>query len=143
MAIGARRPKAGLAYHTDRGRQCASRDYLLALHAADITCSMSSKGNCWDNVPAKSSFATPSFEEFRHCESNTREALRDKALRNFCWYNAHRRHSTLGLLSPATFEAQTRTATCAAGNLKPPVRCSCASPPGPAAKHANGLSRFH
>ena len=114
MAIGMRRPKAGLLHHTDRGSQYASRDYRQALQAAGIVCSMSRKGNCWDNAPAESFFATLKVEELRHFEFNTRDEARDKVLQYICWYNAHRRHSTLGLLSPATFEAQTRTATCAA-----------------------------
>ena len=46
MAIGTRRPKAGLLHHTDRGSQYASRDYRQALQAAGIVCSMSRKGNC-------------------------------------------------------------------------------------------------
>ena len=77
-------------------------------------CSISRKGNCWDNAPAESFFATLKVEELRHFEFNTRDEARDKVLRCICWYNAHRRHSTLGQVSPATFEAQTRTATCAA-----------------------------
>ena len=66
------------------------------------------------DAPAKSFLATLKVEEPRHFEFNTRGEARDKVLRYICWYNAHRRHSTLGLLSPATFEAQTRIATCAA-----------------------------
>ncbi len=75
---------------------------------------MSRKGNCWDNAPAESVFATFKVEELRHFEFTAREEARDKVLRYICWYHAHRRHSTLGLPSPATFEAQTRTATLAA-----------------------------
>jgi hypothetical protein len=70
---------------------------------------MSRKGNCWDNAPAESFFATLKVEELRHFEFNTREEARDKVVLYICWYNAHRRRLTLGLLSPATFEAQSRT----------------------------------
>jgi transposase InsO family protein len=87
MAIGTRRPAAGLVHHTDRGSQYASRDYRQALQAAGIDCSMSRKGNCWDNAPAESSFATLKVEELRHFESNTREEARDTAMRNSCCYN--------------------------------------------------------
>ncbi len=111
MAIGTQRPAAGLLHHTDRGSQYASRDYRQTLQAAGIVCSMSRKGNCWDNAPAESFFATLKVEEPRHFEFNARDEARDKVLRYICWYNAHRRHSPLGLLSPAAFEVQSRTAT--------------------------------
>ena len=75
---------------------------------------MSRKGNCWDNAPAESFFATLKVEELRRFEFNTRDEARDKVLQYICWYNAHRPHSTLGQVSPATFEAQTRTTTLAA-----------------------------
>jgi transposase InsO family protein len=78
-----------------------------ALQAAGILYSMSRKGNCWDNAPAESFFATLMVAELRHFAFNTRDEARDTVLRYICWYNAHRRHSTLCLLSPATFEAQT------------------------------------
>ncbi len=120
IALHAPAAVAPLAFETSRSfttptaATSAKRDYRQALQAAGIVCSMSRKGNCWDNPPAESFFATLKVEELRHFEFNTREEARDKVLRYICWYNAHRRHSTLGQVSPATFEAQTRTATCAA-----------------------------
>ncbi len=75
---------------------------------------MSCKGNCWDYVLAESFFATLKVEELRHFQFSTRDEARDKILRYICWYNAHRRHSPPWPAIPATFEAQTRTATCAA-----------------------------
>jgi putative transposase len=58
-ALGHRTPaNAGLVFHSDRGSQYASADYQSALQAANITCSMSRKGNCWDNAVAESFFGT-------------------------------------------------------------------------------------
>jgi hypothetical protein len=88
----------------------ASRDYRQALQSADIVCSMKRKGNCWDNAPAESFCATLKVERRRHFGFNTR----DTDLRYICWCDTHRRHSTRGLLSGATFKVQTGTATCAA-----------------------------
>lgn len=105
MALGARRPAAGLIHHTDRGSQYTSNDYRDALKGAGLVCSMSRKGDCWDNAVAESFFATIKVEELRHHDFATREHARDAILQYLCWYNAHRRHSTLGLVSPARFEA--------------------------------------
>jgi transposase InsO family protein len=90
------------------------REYRQALQAVGIVCGMSQQGTCWDIAPAENFFATLKVEELRHFEFNTRDEARDKVLRYICWYNAHRRHSTLAQVSPTTFEAQSRTATCAA-----------------------------
>ena len=49
MAIGQRQPKAGLLHHSDRGSQYASAEYQRQLLAAKMVCSMSRKGNCYDN----------------------------------------------------------------------------------------------
>lgn len=105
MALGTRRPSAGLIHHTDRGSQYASKDYRKALDNAGIVCSMSRKGDCWDNAVAESFFATIKVEELRHHDFATRDEARDAILHYLCWYNAHRRHSTLGLVSPARFES--------------------------------------
>lgn len=50
MAIGRRLPGVGLVHHSDRGCQYASRDYRRALESSGLVCSMSRKGNCWDNA---------------------------------------------------------------------------------------------
>lgn len=52
------RPREGLLCHSDRGSQYASHDYQKRLQDAGMVCSMSRKGNCWDNAPTESFFAT-------------------------------------------------------------------------------------
>ena len=114
MALGTRRPPPGLLHHTDRGSQYASGDYQDALTRAGLVCSMSRKGNCWDNAPAESFFASLKVEEIAHRDFDTRDQARLAILEYLRWYNAHRRHSTLGNLSPARFEALTSPAQVAA-----------------------------
>ncbi len=57
-AGGRRVPNQGLIHHSDRGSQYASADYQDALKDRGVVCSMSRKGNCWDNAVAESFFAT-------------------------------------------------------------------------------------
>ena len=105
MAIGLRRPPVGLVQHTDRGSQYASNDYRQALRAAGIRCSMSRKGNCWDNAPAESFFSTIKTESLHGKSFATRTAARAAIGDYIRWYNAKRRHSTIGLVAPTAFEA--------------------------------------
>ena len=107
MAWFRRHPAPGLIFHSDRGSQYCGHEFRETLAGYKMRSSMSRKGNCWDNAPAESFFATLMVAELRHFAFNTRDEARDTVLRYICWYNAHRRHSTLCLLSPATFEAQT------------------------------------
>ena len=58
MALDRQLPVAGLMAHSDRGSQYASEAYQRLLQGHGITCSMSRKGNCWDNAPRESFFAT-------------------------------------------------------------------------------------
>jgi putative transposase len=106
MALWRRKPAKGLLHHSDRGVQYASTDYQRALGDAGIGCSMSRKGNCWDNACVESFFATLK-KELIH---DTRYATREDAKQDvFEWievfYNRQRRHTTLGYRSPAEFEA--------------------------------------
>ena len=56
MALRRRTPAAGLVHHSDRGCQYAAADYQRLLADHGIVCSMSRKGNCWDNAPTESFF---------------------------------------------------------------------------------------
>ena len=104
-AGGRRLPNAGLVHHSDRGSQYASGDYQDALAEAGVVCSMSRKGNCWDNAVAESFFATLKTELVYLRRFATRAEAR-AAIFEFIesFYNRERRHSTLGYLSPVEFE---------------------------------------
>jgi putative transposase len=105
MALGQRKPEPGMIHHSDRGCQYASHAYRGALATAEITCSMSRKGDCWDNAVAESFFATFRAELSDHCLWLTRAQART-AIHDFIerFYNRQRRHSYLGYVSPVEFE---------------------------------------
>jgi len=104
-AMGRRAPDAGLLHHSDRGSQYASGAYQDALREKGVVCSMSRKGNCWDNAVAESFFATLKTECIYSRRFATRAEARE-AIFHFIevFYNRHRRHSTLGYVSPMEFE---------------------------------------
>jgi putative transposase len=114
MALARRRPAQGLLHHSDRGSQYASGDYQRVLAQHGIVCSMSRRGNCWDNAVAESFFATLKVELVHDATWNTRAAAR-RALFEYLepFYNGRRRHSALGYLSPRAFEQQWQDATLA------------------------------
>jgi putative transposase len=106
MAMGQRLPGAGLLAHSDRGCQYTSDDYQRVLRDQGITCSMSGRGNCWDNAAVESFFSTLKKElVYRTTWASRREAA--SAIHEYIevFYNRRRRHSTLGYLSPAAYEA--------------------------------------
>ena len=111
MALWRRKPEPGLLHHSDRGVQYASGDYQQALNDAGIHCSMSRKGNCWDNAVVESFFGTLKKELIHDQRYATREAATQDV---FEWievfYNRQRRHTTLGYRSPAEFEAMQKVA---------------------------------
>jgi putative transposase len=105
MAIQRRRPLPGCMHHSDRGSQYAAGDYQKQLATYGMVCSMSRKGNCWDNAPMESFFHSLKTELVHHRDDQTRdEARRDIFEYIEVFYNRQRRHSTLGYLSPAQFE---------------------------------------
>ena len=107
MAITSRKPTAGLLCHSDRGSQYASGDYQEALKKAGAVCSMSRKGNCWDNAPTESFFASLKRELVYRTTFATREEARGALFEWIAvWYNRKRRHSAVGYLSPEQFEQQ-------------------------------------
>lgn len=106
MAVLHRVPGSGLLAHSDRGSQYASEHYQRALGEAGITCSMSRRGNCWDNAPMESFFASLKKELVHHEDYATREEARASIFEYIeVFYNRERRHSTLGYVSPADYEA--------------------------------------
>jgi transposase InsO family protein len=107
MALGRRRPDAGsgLMHHSDRGSQYASAAFQELLREEKITCSMSRKGNCWDNAMMESFFATLKKERIYQEDYATRPQARASVFDYIeRFYNRQRRHSALGYLSPAQYE---------------------------------------
>ena len=106
MAHGRRRIAAGLLLHSDRGVQYTSEDFQKELARLGIVCSMSRKGNCWDNAVAESFFASlkKEVEEFETVFASRRQARHQLFEYIEIFYNRERRHSSLGYLSPAEFE---------------------------------------
>ena len=111
MAIGQRRPAAGLMHHSDRGSQYASAAYRAALDTAGAVCSMSRRGDCYDNAVAESFFSTLEAELEGRCRWETLEAARLAVFDYIeAFYNTRRRHSYLGKISPAAYEKATQEA---------------------------------
>ena len=105
MALSSRRPGSGLLHHTDRGSQYASHEYRAALDANGMVCSMSGKGDCWDNAVAESFFKTLKTELVDDSDFATRADAR-RAIFEFIevWYNRQRLHSHLDYRSPMEYE---------------------------------------
>ena len=107
MARSSRNPPPGLLHHSDRGVQYSAGAHRLALEKFGAISSMSRKGNCWDNAVSESAFAT------LKCELDLENAIGTRAEPRAIifewievWYNRERRHSSLGFLAPAVFEAK-------------------------------------
>ncbi|MAF66832.1 MAG: IS3 family transposase [Planctomycetes bacterium] len=105
MAIKSRTNVRGVIHHSDRGVQYASKVYRQELESQKIECSMSRRGNCWDNAVAESFFGTFKNELIYRRPWLDRESVRD-AISEYIevFYNRIRRHSTIGNISPAKFE---------------------------------------
>ena len=105
MAVDQRRPSSGLIHHSDRGTTYASGEYQDVLARNGLVCSMSRKGDCWDNAVAESFFSTLDIECARERPFATRSAARrEVADYILTFYNPTRLHSTLGYMSPMEFE---------------------------------------
>ena len=107
LACGRRRPGTGLLHHSDRGSQYASGEYQAQLARAGAQCSMSRRGDCYDNAVVESFFGTLKTELVHGRRYATRaEARADIFEYVEVFYNGERRHSALGYLSPAEYEAR-------------------------------------
>jgi putative transposase len=106
MAIERRRPGPNLLHHSDRGVQYACRQYQALLAEQVMTCSMSRKGNCYDNAPVESFFGTLKRELVHHERYATHEQAKASIFEFIeMFYNRRRRHSAIGYQSPESFEA--------------------------------------
>lgn len=101
MAIARQRPAPGLVHHADRGVQYAAHAYRARLLAHGMLCSMSRKGDCWDNAPMESFFATLKGELIEEADYQTRDEARADVFQYIeGFYNRRRLHSALGYLTP-------------------------------------------
>lgn len=107
MAFWQRKPASGLIHHSDRGSQYACKKYQKRLKQYKMIPSMSRKGNCWDNAPVERFFRSLKSERLSYCKFGTRGQARIEVIDYISWYNSERLHSTLGGVSPATFEMPT------------------------------------
>ena len=108
-ALKRRCPEAGLLHHSDQGCTYASEDYQRILDARGITCSMSRRGDCYDNAVMESFFSTVKSELADRFDSFA-EAKMELFDYIEVFYNQRRRHSTLGQISPAAFERRATAA---------------------------------
>jgi putative transposase len=108
MALKRRCPDVGLLHHSDQGSPYASADHQTILEARGITCSMSRRGNCYDNAVMENFFSTVK-SELRDRFDNCGEAKMELFDYIEVFYNQRRRHSTLGQISPAAFERRAMT----------------------------------
>ena len=99
------RPTQGVIHHSDRGSQYTSGEYRSLMSRLGMTVSMSRKGNCWDNAPAESFFATLKTELIHRRPWPTKQSAID-AVNDYIalFYNSSRRHSFTGGLSPIDYE---------------------------------------
>jgi putative transposase len=107
MALRRRCPGAGLLHHSDQGCTYASEDYQQALAQNKIVCSMSRRGNCYDNA------AMESWNSIFKSEVGERfDGPGDAKVKVFDYiegfYNPLRMHSSIDYMSPAEFERAAR-----------------------------------
>jgi transposase InsO family protein len=105
MAFDRRDPGKGLLHHSDRGSQYASTDYQKILKDHGIICSMSRKGNCYDNAVAESFFGRLKSEWVNHNRYLSRsEAIRSLFYYIEIFYNRKRRHSSINYVTPQEYK---------------------------------------
>jgi putative transposase len=107
MAIARRQPQRGLIVHSDRGTQFAGSEFRQALAARGLLASMSRKANCYDNAFIESFWSSLKYELVYQHRFPSRAAARSAIFEYIeSFYNRTRLHSSLGYVSPLTFESQ-------------------------------------
>ena len=104
MAWFRRHPKKGLIFHSDRGSQYCALVYRDALGQYGMLSSMSRKGDCWDNAVVESLWGSLKVARIHGNRFATRRAAMDEVIDWFGFYNRYRLHSTLGYVSPMSYE---------------------------------------
>ena len=106
MAYWRRKSEKGLIHHSDRGSQYAGNDYQDLLEEYGMVCSMSRKGDCWDNAVVESFFHSLKTEWTTDIIYQTRDEARNDVIKYIeMFYNSHRLHSFLGYKNPNAFES--------------------------------------
>jgi transposase InsO family protein len=106
MALQRCHPARGLIHHSDRGVQYASGPYRAVLQRHGITQSMSRRGNCLDNAPMESFFASLKKEHVHHSSFRTREEAKAAVFDYIeVFYNRQRLHSRIGYQTPVQARA--------------------------------------
>ena len=109
MALARRHPEPGLLHHSDRGSQYTCQDYQQLLARAGIVVSMSRKGDCYDNALMESFNGTLKTECVERESYPSRSQARQSIFEYLeAFYNRQRLHSSLGYVSPVTYEQQVR-----------------------------------
>jgi transposase InsO family protein len=108
MAAAQRGDIKGVLLHSDQGAQYASNSYQQHLNNLGIVCSMSRKGNCWDNAPMESFFHSLKTECVCFEDYQSRSEARTGIFSYIeLFYNRKRRHSAIGYQSPVAYEKAT------------------------------------
>lgn len=111
MALWRRKQPKGVIVHSDRGSQYCSHDYQAMFKKYELTCSMSAKGNCYDNACAESFFHSLKVEAIHGEPLLSREQTKSRVFEYIeVDYNAKRRHSYINYLSPVDFESLPKVA---------------------------------
>ena len=107
MAIWRRKKPQGVIIHSDRGSQYCSHDYQKLLAKNGFICSMSKRGDCYDNACMESWNHSLKVEAIHGERFVTRAAAKNHVFEYIdIYYNRKRLHSRLGYVSPVYFETQ-------------------------------------
>jgi putative transposase len=107
MALWRRKHPCSVIVHSDRGSQYCSAAYQRLIVAYQLRCSMSAKGNCYDNACAESFFHSLKVECIHGEQFSSRAEMREAVFEYIeIDYNRQRRHSTLGHISPHAYEGR-------------------------------------
>ncbi len=106
-ALDQRHVDDGVLHHSDQGKEYYAHEFQKLLESNKMICSMSRKGDCYDNAVVESFFHSLKTELVYQCDYHSREEARISLFDYIeLFYNRKRKHSYLGYLSPVAFERQ-------------------------------------